>query len=85
MRGFAGLWLRVTGEGKRPIAFNNMNDSAFGGTNDWTRFSFDLPVADSAESVYFGVLLAGTGDAWYDDLNIEVIQGISEAEQKRSH
>ena len=74
---FAGLWLRVDGATRPTMAFNNMRDSAFTGTNDWKHFSFQLPVSDSASHIYFGAVLGGQGDAWFDDLEIKTIKGIA--------
>ncbi|MDP4200778.1 MAG: erythromycin esterase family protein [Bacteroidota bacterium] len=67
----AGLWLRVDGPGG-VLAFNNMYDSAVNDTRDWKRYSFELPVDTSAININFGVLLNGHGDAWYDDLEIQL-------------
>ncbi len=68
---FAGLWMRVDGPDSSALEFNNMYDSAFAGTQDWKQFSYQLPVADSAIAVYFGALLSGPGEAWFDDLSIK--------------
>jgi hypothetical protein len=69
--GDAGLWWRVDGRSGTVLAFNNMYDSLVNGTRDWQQYSFDIPVADSAVDVVFGVILEGTGEAWYDDLAID--------------
>jgi hypothetical protein len=69
--GFAGLWMRVDGPDSSALEFNNMYDSAFAGTQDWKQFSYQLPVADSAIRIYFGALLSGPGEAWFDDLSIK--------------
>jgi hypothetical protein len=74
---FAGLWLRVDGATRPALAFNNMRDSTFTGTHDWTHFVFQLPVSDSAAHIYFGAVLGGEGDAWFDDLDIRTIKGIA--------
>jgi hypothetical protein len=69
--GDAGLWWRVDGSGGNVLAFNNMYDSMVNGTRDWQQYSFELPVADSATNIDFGVILEGSGEAWYDDLSID--------------
>jgi hypothetical protein len=68
---FAGLWWRVDGPNREMLAFNNMEDSIISGTQDWKRYSFELPVASNAINVSFGALLAGRGEAWFDDLSID--------------
>ena len=68
---YAGLWWRVDGPNGEVYQFNNMSDSMVRGTQDWKKFSFQLPVDRSAANVNFGVLMAGTGEAWFDDLAID--------------
>ena len=68
---FAGLWWRVDGADSTTLAFNNMSDSAVNGTRDWQQYSFELPVPSFAKNIDFGVLMVGTGDAWFDDLAID--------------
>lgn len=69
--GFAGLWWRVDGPGG-VLAFDNMQDRGPRGTSDWTEVSLELPVAENASGIFFGVLMPGEGSAWFDDLAIEV-------------
>lgn len=68
----AGLWMRVDGLDK-PLAFDNMLISrrAITGTTDWTQYEIELDVPKDATEIFFGVLLAGRGTAWVDDLKIE--------------
>jgi C-terminal processing protease CtpA/Prc len=42
------------------------------GTTDWKEYSISLPIHAEAKSLFFGVLLAGTGKAWADDLQLLV-------------
>ncbi|MDP4221125.1 MAG: hypothetical protein Q8916_09160 [Bacteroidota bacterium] len=71
LEGYAGLWWRVDGPNKEVLAFNNMHDSLVDGTRDWKRYSFELPVAETATNINFGVIMGGEGEAWYDDLSID--------------
>jgi hypothetical protein len=72
--GFAGLWMRVDGSGEQKVlAFNNMHDQKVHGTTGWTHYQIELPVYDNAKDIYFGVLMNGTGTAWFDDLSIQVL------------
>jgi hypothetical protein len=48
-----------------------MQDSLINGTRDWQHFSFELPVAQNAVNINFGVLTAGKGEAWFDGLSID--------------
>ncbi len=69
--GYAGLWWRVDGPDNKSLAFNNMQDSLFNGTHNWKHFSFELPVAENATNINFGVLMGGKGEAWFDGLTID--------------
>ena len=67
--GFAGLWLREDGESGK-LEFDDMEQKHVSGTRDWEDFSIRLPLNHAAQHLYFGALLAGTGVAWVDDLQI---------------
>ena len=72
-RGWAGLWWRVDGEpGSAPLAFDNMQDRGAIGTTPWTRYEIDLDVPANATHIYFGVLHVGSGQAWFDTLQVEL-------------
>jgi hypothetical protein len=38
----------------------------------WTRYQLELPVPAGATNINFGLLLTGTGTAWFDALGIEL-------------
>jgi DNA-binding transcriptional MerR regulator len=77
--GWAGLWLRVEGSDREVLAFDNLGqvppDRSLRGTNDWTRAEIVLPVAAEAVTLAFGVVLAGDGVLWADDLELEALAG----------
>ena len=68
---FVGLWMREDGPGGA-VAFDNMQNRQIAGTRDWTEFSITLPLQPNATQIYFGFLMAGTGKAWADDLELLV-------------
>jgi hypothetical protein len=85
--GYAGIWWRVDGSEKnQTLAFDNSQARFIGnapaagngvirgatGTTEWTRYEFELPVAAGARNINFGLILTGTGTAWFDSLKIEV-------------
>ena len=43
------------------------------GTTDWTRYEIVLDVPAEAQRLAFGILLAGGGQVWMDDLKFEVV------------
>jgi C-terminal processing protease CtpA/Prc len=68
---FVGLWMREDGDAPG-LAFDNMQARQLKGTTDWKEYSISLPVQPEAKKLVFGVLLAGTGKAWADDLQLLV-------------
>lgn len=69
--GFVGLWMREDGE-TSGLAFDNMESRQLKGTTEWREYSITLPVKPEGRQLFFGVLLAGTGRAWADDLQLLV-------------
>jgi hypothetical protein len=66
---FAGLWMREDQDGAA-VAFDNMQSRGLKGTTGWTEYSIKLPLRPGAQILYFGVLNAGTGKLWADDLRL---------------
>lgn len=58
--GRAALWCRIDAKGSS-LAFDNMVDRPISGTTDNRQVGLELVVPDGAESIHFGLLLAGTG------------------------
>lgn len=70
---WSGLWMRVDGKDKTGLAFDNMQERAIKGTSDWKRYEIVLDIPADAEEIYFGILLAGKGQVWIDDVNFAVV------------
>jgi C-terminal processing protease CtpA/Prc len=68
---YLGLWMREDGD-TPGLAFENMQQRQVHGTHDWTEYSITLPVHRDAKQLYVGVLVAGTGKVWADDLQLLV-------------
>ena len=71
--GWAGLWLRVDGEPKQTLSFDNMQDRAIKGTTDWKKYEIVLDVPVTATNIAFGALLDETGQIWFDNLKFEIV------------
>jgi len=69
--GYAGLWWRADGP-KGSLAFDNMQERAPNGTSDWKRYEIVLEIPRETVNINFGVLMPGTGSAWFDDLRLEI-------------
>jgi hypothetical protein len=55
------------------LGFDNMEPRAVKGTTDWTRYEIVLDVPTTAAALAFGVLLAGNGEVWMDDLKFDIV------------
>jgi len=70
--GWAGLWMRVDGQGKGDILrFDNMEKRSIKGTTDWQRHRVVLDVPEESTSINFGILLAGKGQVWISGVQFE--------------
>jgi len=71
VHGYAAIWWRVDGA-NAVLSLDNMSQTGPRGTTDWTPYSFERDVSGDAVDVVFGVFLAGTGDAWFDNLQVQI-------------
>jgi RNA polymerase sigma factor (sigma-70 family) len=71
--GWLGLWMRVDGDGRTSLAFDNMQSRSVKGTTDWQRYDVVLDVAEEATAVAFGVLLSGRGEGWISGVRFEPV------------
>ncbi len=85
--GFAGLLLRIDGNGTS-LAFDNMQNQNITGTKDWEKYIITLDYPEGAENIYIAGLLSGKGEAWFDDFTLSIddknIQTLKEVEKKLS-
>jgi len=69
---WAGLWMRVHGpdtqKTQRSLSFDNMENRPIKGTSGWTRYEIVLDVPPESVEIAFGILLAGGGEVWLDDV-----------------
>ncbi len=78
--GYVGLWMREDGEGKM-LELENMASQHVDGTREWSEYTIKLPIDANARQLFFGVLLAGNGTLWADDLRL-LVDGKPIAEAK---
>lgn len=69
----ATLWMRFDDAAGRAIALDNMMDRPLKGTSDWREMSIVMNVPQSADSIYIGMIMSGTGQAWMNGLRFEVV------------
>jgi hypothetical protein len=78
--GYAGLWMRQDADGAM-LSLENMQSQQVKGTRDWAEYHITLPIDSNAQQLFFGVLMAGTGTLWADDLQL-IVDGRPVAEAK---
>jgi hypothetical protein len=70
---WAGLWMRVDGQSGKSLAFYNSQDKPIKGTTDWQERSVVLDVPQDATAIVFGVVGAGKGTVWIDQLALDTV------------
>ena len=73
VKSWAGLWMRIDYYNNKVLAFDNMQNRAIKGTNDWTKYEVVLFVPQDATEMSYGVLLEGTGQIWFKDIQLEIV------------
>ncbi|SHJ18858.1 Peptidase family S41 [Mesonia phycicola] len=85
--GFAGLLLRVDGNGTS-LAFDNMQNQNISGTKDWQKYTIKLDYPEEAENIFIAGILSGKGEAWFDDFVLSIdgknVQTLKEVEKQLS-
>lgn len=81
--GRAALWMRVDARSDpmtvKMLVLENMERTGPKGTTAWSRYEIAVPVAANATHIGFGLLLIGSGRAWFDDLSFEVDKSVTVA------
>jgi hypothetical protein len=81
----AAMWMRVDGEKRdEMLSFDNMQDRPIKGTTDWKEYTITLDVPQKAKALAFGVLLSGTGEVYFDDMNFEILGPATGKDTKKS-
>ena len=71
---WAGLWFRVDQAGsQQSLSFDNMGDRPIKGTTSWTKYEIVLDIPENASQIAYGALLDGTGQIWFDNIAIEIV------------
>ncbi len=71
---WAGFWLRVDAKDTdQPLAFDNMQNRSIQGSTDWSTYEIVVDVPSTASAIAYGSLLAGSGQIWFKDIQIKVV------------
>lgn len=73
VKSWAGLWMRVDYYSTNVLAFDNMQRRPIKGTTDWSKYEVVLFVPAEATLISYGVLLDGTGQIWFKDVILEIV------------
>ncbi|HEY9838861.1 MAG: hypothetical protein ACAI44_21365 [Candidatus Sericytochromatia bacterium] len=73
LTGWAGLWMRIDGEGDKTLGFDNMQNRSITGTIGWKQVAVVLDVPPQSKYIAFGLLSSGLGTVWMDGLKFEVV------------
>jgi len=70
----AGFWINTTqGESGYALTYANTDENRIKGTTDWTRLEIVISVPKQATNILFGGVLQGTGQIWFDNLKLEIV------------
>ncbi|MCP5100776.1 MAG: hypothetical protein GY943_34940 [Chloroflexi bacterium] len=70
---WAGLWMSVGRSELEVFQFDNMQNRPIVGTTDWMRYEIVLDIPTASEKLDFGVMLAGNGRVWIDNITLEIV------------
>jgi hypothetical protein len=68
--GWAGLWIRADAESQPNVFFDNMSARPVRATTAWARYFIDAPLPASTTWLNYGVVLAGTGTVYVDNVRL---------------
>lgn len=68
------MWVRIDDYEKKVMAdFDNMQKRPIKGTSDWNKYEIVFDVPASKCTINFGLVLAGSGKAWIDNVSFEIV------------
>ena len=70
---WAGLWMRVDYYDVDVLAFDNMQNRGIKKTTNWKKYEVVCYVPKDATSISYGVLLTETGQVWFKDVVLEIV------------
>lgn len=70
---FSSMWMRVDNAKGDVIQFDNMSNRPIKGETNWSLYSIILDVPKESFLISFGIILAGRGQVWVDQLTFEEV------------
>ncbi len=67
-------WMRIDGPEKETVlAFDNFCQRAVESDTEWTEYETVLEVPEASTLLAYGVILAGQGKVWMDEVSLEIV------------
>lgn len=73
LQGHVQPWMRVDGDNEVTVSFDNMCNRSINKETDWTPYSIVLDVPPQSKNIAFGIMLIGSGTAYFDDISFEIV------------
>jgi hypothetical protein len=67
------LWLRVDGQSRGVLQFDNMDRNPVKGTTAWQQYSVVLDVPPDAAALAYGFFIQGAGKMWVSGTKLEPV------------
>lgn len=68
----AAAWVKIDGK-EKTLSMDNMANRRLNGNSKWTDVSIVLDIPEDAQSLTFGFLLRGKGNAWFDSPKLQFV------------
>lgn len=65
-------WVKIDGK-EKTLAMDNMANRRLKGSRKWTDASIVMDIPEDAQSLTFGFLLRGKGNAWFDSAKLQFV------------
>jgi RNA polymerase sigma factor (sigma-70 family) len=69
---YAGLWLCYENQGMT-ATFNSIPGTLITSSQGWQKYEIVADIPESSNSIGFGVILAGNGQVWLDEVQLELV------------
>lgn len=73
VKGWCGLWMRIDNSLGTTLKLDNMQNRAINGTTEWNYYSCVLDIPNDGAIINIGVLLAGEGQIWFDNVDFQEV------------
>ncbi len=72
-KAWAGIFLNIKGNDFKKAGFDNLYDKNIGGQTDWVRCKIVMDIPAESKTINFGLYKVYGGDAWIDDIQLDIV------------